>query len=602
MRRRRDAAGRDDPARGDAAGTDSARGDAMSAHDRPDAEEPGAEPLLLQRYDAEEGCSLWDQALPLRHWRRVLGRLPLTAEVEGPSAVLMASVAGERRVLETGGSGVRLVPASLEADWLWFEGDVRTVRWTVPRIPRAAAALPRVSVVMPTLRRESAALAQARAFLAMPQVREVIVVDQGGTLADHPDMARLRAEHAGLRLITQQNLGGSGGYARGMLEAAAHPEDAVLLSDDDAAISEESLRRMLLLQTLSPQRTIVGTPLFDAERPGRLLAHAEAVSPQDFQWRASDGVHERVDLRGTDPAEWTFLVETTPPNYTGWWGTLLPPGTTEELGLPAPFFLKWDDAEYGLRATRRGYRHAVLPGTSVRHPSWNAHRTQMAWPARILHRNRLTTAAVHGSGRRVVLSSLLHQFKHVLAGHHLTATLWESGIDSFLAGPESWLGSDIARARADSQQVVLAWRADHPLPDALPPATESLPGLLPCLLRAIVLLLRRQAPERRRVRRVSAEALRWRSTLGADAVVVTDAQGRGVDELAPMPAEGRALLRRTLASHARLALAWPRLARRYRGAMPRRTRAEAWIPLFEGACASPAADRRRGPWTPEPTP
>ena len=62
------------------------------------------------------------------------------------------------------------------------------------------------------------------------------------------------------------------------------------------------------------------------------------------------------------------------------------------------------------------------------------------------------------------------------------------------------------------------------------------------------------------------------------------------------------LLRRTLASHARLALAWPRLARRYRGAMPRRTRAEAWIPLFEGACASPAADRRRGPWTPEPTP
>ena len=147
MRRRRDAAGRDDPARGDAAGTDSARGDAMSAHDRPDAEEPGAEPLLLQRYDAEEGRSLWDQALPLRHWRRVLGRLPLTAEVEDPSVVLMASVAGERRVLETGGSGVRLVPASLEADWLWFEGDVRTVRWTVPRIPRAAAALPRVSEI-----------------------------------------------------------------------------------------------------------------------------------------------------------------------------------------------------------------------------------------------------------------------------------------------------------------------------------------------------------------------------------------------------------------------------------------------------------------------
>ena len=67
MRRRRDAAGRDDPARGDAAGTDSARGDAMSAHDRPEAAEPGAEPLLLQRYDAEEGRSLWDQEIGRAH-------------------------------------------------------------------------------------------------------------------------------------------------------------------------------------------------------------------------------------------------------------------------------------------------------------------------------------------------------------------------------------------------------------------------------------------------------------------------------------------------------------------------------------------------------
>jgi galactofuranosylgalactofuranosylrhamnosyl-N-acetylglucosaminyl-diphospho-decaprenol beta-1,5/1,6-galactofuranosyltransferase len=434
-------------------------------------------------------------------------------------------------------------------------------------------------------------------------VREVIVVDQGATLAQHPGFRRLRQEHDGLRLITQQNLGGSGGYARGMLEASAHPEDAVLLSDDDAVLSEESLRRMLLLQALTPQRTIVGTPLFDADRPGRLLAHAEAVSPQDFQWRASDGVHEHVDLRGTDPSAWTFLVESRPPNYTGWWGTLLPPGTADDLGLPAPFFLKWDDAEFGLRATRRGYGHAVLPGTSVHHPGWNAHRTQMAWPARMLHRNRLTTAAVHGSGRRVVLSSLLHQIKHVLAGHHLTAELWESGIDSFLAGPEAWLGSDLARARTDSQQVVDAWRAAHPLPADLPAATEiAPPPLLLDLARATALLLRRGAPVRRRVRRVSADALRWRSTLGADAVVVTDAQGRGVDLLAPVPAEGRAMLRRTLVDHARLTLAWRRLARRYRGALPRLIRAEAWIPLFEGADASPASDRRRGPWTREPTP
>jgi hypothetical protein len=62
------------------------------------------------------------------------------------------------------------------------------------------------------------------------------------------------------------------------------------------------------------------------------------------------------------------------------------------------------------------------------------------------------------------------------------------------------------------------------------------------------------------------------------------------------------MLRRTLVDHARLTLAWRRLARRYRGALPRLIRAEAWIPLFEGADASPASDRRRGPWTRVPTP
>ena len=42
--------------------------DAMSEHDSPSAGEPGDEPVLLQRYAAEDGPSLWDQALPLRHW------------------------------------------------------------------------------------------------------------------------------------------------------------------------------------------------------------------------------------------------------------------------------------------------------------------------------------------------------------------------------------------------------------------------------------------------------------------------------------------------------------------------------------------------------
>src|SRR5699024_7282298 len=130
-------------------------------------------------------------------------------------------------------------------------------------------------------------------------------------------------------------------------------------------------------------------------RPTRLLAHAERVGDRAFQWRAADRMDGAVDLAGTTPAEWTFLDPRSRVNYTGWWGTLFPPGTAQRLGLPAPLFLKWDDAEYGLRATRQGFDHAVLPGTSVHHPPWTAFRTQMTWTARVLHRNRLAIAAAY---------------------------------------------------------------------------------------------------------------------------------------------------------------------------------------------------------------
>src|SRR5699024_8062500 len=117
--------------------------------------------------------------------------------------------------------------------------------------------------------------------------------------------------------------------------------------------------------------------MYSAEEPDRRISGPEAVRDSDFMWGPAGE---------------------SGPNYTGWWGTLLPPGTVAELGLPAPYFLKWDDAEYGLRASRAGYDTVVPVDASVWHPTWSAHATQMTWTARILHRNRLATAAAYGAG------------------------------------------------------------------------------------------------------------------------------------------------------------------------------------------------------------
>ena len=48
-------------------------------------------------------------------------------------------------------------------------------------------------------------------------------------------------------------------------------------------------------------------------------------------------------------------------DYNGWWMCMIPRQVAEELGQPLPLFIKWDDADYGLRAgrARLPHRHAA---------------------------------------------------------------------------------------------------------------------------------------------------------------------------------------------------------------------------------------------------
>lgn len=541
--------------------------------------------VTLQRSDPRATPPLWGQAFPAATWRRVLGGRAVTVSADGGRAALLAARDGRLRRLGPLPEGRREVSVAVEeADWLWVEGDVRSVTWTVP----GPLELPPVTVVIPTYRRERDVLVRSRSFLRMAPVTSVVVVDQGGTLRDDPAFTRLLAAEDSLRLVTQPNLGGSGGYARGLLEASGDPSAAVLFSDDDAVLSEESLRRMLTYQALAARPTIVGTPLFSSSRPTRLLAHTERVAPRAFQWGSADRIRRAIDLSGTAPTDWTFASARQDANFTGWWGTLFPPGTAADLGLPAPLFLKWDDAEYGLRATAHGYDHAVLPGTAVHHPPWTAYRTQMSWTARVLHRNRLAIAAAYGAGRGVIASSLLHQAKHVLSGHLLTAELWEDGIDAVRAGPERWLGHDLPRARADGVRVTQRWHRMHDLPTDLRPTHESPLPLPSALGRALARMLRPDGPARV-VLSVPADAVHWRSTLGGDAVLVTDPAGRVETAFAVRGSAMRRAAVRSLRSHLDLALRWNGLRERYRQALPRHATSTSWAALFGPVAEGPAS-------------
>ncbi len=533
--------------------------------------------LLLQESDGDSDGFYWEQAFCAASWRRVLPGATVRATVDGDGARLLGARDDRRRLVASPAREVELVLDEDACEWYWFEGaELGTVRWTVEAVVRA----PSVTVVMPTFRRERDATTQARRFDRMDCVARVLVIDQGATLQDDARFTRLARSSSKVELITQPNLGGSGGYARGMLESRRREQDAVLLSDDDAVISEEALRRMLTYQALATRPTIVGTGMLSAERPTRLVSHAEAVRPRAFWWTAADGMKGTVDLADTTPEEWGFLRLRRPANYTGWWGTLLPPGTVAELGLSAPYFLKWDDAEYGMRAARHGYDIVVLPGASVHHPTWGARATQMTWTARVLHRNRLATAAAYGAPRGVITSSFAHQVKHILSGHHLTAALWAAGIDAFSAGPDGWLGRDLAHARAEGQRIVDTFEREHAALTAALTATRTTPlHPVSATLRAIAGVLRpRRSP--RLVLSLRPKKVTWRATMGADAVLMATRKGRAVGAFAVDGRRSRALLRRTARQHLLLALRWRSLGRRYRRALGPSTTVDAWQPIF----------------------
>ena len=74
----------------------------------------------------------------------------------------------------------------------------------------------------------------------------MLVIDNGRTL----DAETLSGD--GVRVFPNKNVGGAGGFARGMIEAMRleKPATHVLLMDDDVQISTESLKRTYQLLSI----------------------------------------------------------------------------------------------------------------------------------------------------------------------------------------------------------------------------------------------------------------------------------------------------------------------------------------------------------------
>ena len=473
---------------------------------------------------------------------------------------------------------------------------VTDVRWTV----LAPRPVPRTDVVICTFNRVDDCLNTLAALHgdqeALATVGRVQVVDQGtDPLASRDRFGQLVGEFGDrLRYIRQANLGGAGGFTRGLFDATAGPAQEhadTLLMDDDVLLEPEILIRLTAFAACTKHPTIVGGQMLNLLHPAHLHISAEKADPEVLcVGIPMPGALREAYLLGLDerqlPINQERRVDT---EYNGWWSCLIPAQIVREIGYPLPLFFQWDDIEFGYRARAHGFPTVALPGAGVWHADFGW-KDWDEWHRYFNMRNGLITAALHTgfSVRRITrqLGKLFGQY--VVAMHYgLAATLLEA-VDDFLDGPRGLqdgsaaAAAKIRRIRAGYPETVM-----HPMSelrddfrDLTVIRAKNEPGMerLTWAKRVAYLLVDRSV---HKTGLVPAGDAHWWHVSTFDRAVVTDMSEQGYRVRTRDRARALALSRRAAGVFRRLVTDGPRVAGEYRAELGRLTSRANWARLYE---------------------
>jgi galactofuranosylgalactofuranosylrhamnosyl-N-acetylglucosaminyl-diphospho-decaprenol beta-1,5/1,6-galactofuranosyltransferase len=303
---------------------------------------------------------------------------------------------------------------------------------------------------------------------------------------------------------------------------------------------------------------------------------------------------------GDDEGRSKLLHRRIDVDYNGWWMCMIPRRVAEELGQPLPLFIKWDDADYGLRAGEHGYPTVTMPGTAIWHMAWSDKDDAIDWQAYFHLRNRLVVSALHWDAPvgGLIKSSIKATLKHLLCLEYSTVAIQNKAIDDFLAGPEhifSILESALPEVRAMRQQypdaVVLPGATSLPAPSGRtrvhrPPV--ALPAIGARLARGVIHQLRAADPvhHERPQLNVATQDARWFLLCNVDGVTVTTADGRGVVFRQRDRTKMMELLKASLRQHVRLARKYNRMRKVYREALPELSSQRKWETVLPDESAS----------------
>lgn len=561
-------------------------------------------------------------AFPASYWRAntSVDTVRLSARTTGPAKILVyrSTARGtSNRVTTLNMDGTEQytdLPLTSFGDGGWYWIDVVTstaavelayAEWSVPEPEGFTPGT--VSVAITTFNRPDFCVRNLKTLGEADALADVvdrfIMTDQGTEkVRDEPGYDEV-VDILGDKLvhIEQGNLGGSGGFARGMYEATADGTSRyVMLLDDDVDVHPESIRRAARFADFTRHKTIVGGHMFNLYEKSVIHSFGERVNEYRFMWGSSEGVREAHDFAASNLRVTPWMHRRIDVDYNGWWMCLIPTDIIREIGLALPVFIKWDDAEFGLRAQRAGYGTVSLPGVAVWHMPWTEKDDTIDWQAYYHARNRWLAAMLYSpysKGGRLPKESLLTDVRHLVSMQYSAAELRAMALEDLLEGPEHLhrtIGTKLAEVRStrgsfsDAQvkkdlSAFPSVRRSKPLPhgeEPQPPKTR-LGRAAKLLSGAVHQVLPVKADESDHPEsRVPAMNLQWWRMATLDSALVSSADGSGASWYKRDDATFKRMMQRSLALHQRLYRDWDKLAEQYRAALPEFTSPEAWAQTF----------------------
>ncbi|MCK4797752.1 MAG: glycosyltransferase family 2 protein [Spirochaetes bacterium] len=196
---------------------------------------------------------------------------------------------------------------------------------------------------------------------------KIYIIDNGNTLNNN------EFNNERINIFFNKNYGGSGGFARGLIEASKNKEIThYLFMDDDIILESEAIFRLFTLYEYCIIEMAIAGGMIDLGKKNQLCEAGAEYGINMKRLKRTFGTHPykyKYDL--IKESNLNDFLEEDNINYGAFCFFSFSREILKKIGLPMPYFICGDDIEYGLRINKLyGDKILFFPSISIWHKSF----------------------------------------------------------------------------------------------------------------------------------------------------------------------------------------------------------------------------------------